>query len=63
MSVTKVVVAEGKYEVVIDETTGKMHANRNGEFWQSLTGNNLVFWLAVELDNARKELIDFKYGE
>jgi hypothetical protein len=58
--ITSVEVNTGKYEVVINEITGKMHANRSGEFWQSLTGDNLVFWLAVELDNARKELAEIK---
>jgi hypothetical protein len=58
--ITCVEVNDGKYEVVIDETTGKMHANRYGEYWQSLTGNNLIFWLAVELESARKELVEIK---
>jgi hypothetical protein len=58
--ITRVEVNDGKYEVVIDETTGKMHANRYGEYWQSLTGNNLIFWLAVELENARDEIANLK---
>lgn len=52
---TRVKVYNGKYEVVISDT-GKMIALRYGEEWQDITGNNLVYWLAVELNEAREEL-------
>lgn len=50
----KVDVCDGKYTVVIDG--GKLTALRYGEPWQDLCGNNLVYWLAVELKLARDEL-------
>lgn len=49
----RVDVAEGKYSVLHDGE-GKMTALRYGEPWgRSLVGDNLVFWLAVELHEAR----------
>lgn len=44
-------VADGKYTVINDN--GRLSALRHGEPWQDLTGNNLVYWLAVELRDAR----------
>lgn len=51
---TEISVNDGKYTVVVDE--GKLSALRYGESWQDLTGNNLVYWLAVELAEAREKL-------
>ena len=60
-------VNEGKYTVVFHEN-GKLEALRYDEPWRDLVGDNLVYWLAVELQNAREELakireqdIDFDY--
>lgn len=49
-------VCDGKYTVVIDG--GKLTALRHGEPWQDLCGNNLVYWLAAELQRTREALID-----
>lgn len=51
---TEIQVNNGKYTVVIDE--GNLSALRYGEPWQDLCGNNLVYWLAVELQEAREKL-------
>lgn len=52
---TTVTVADGKYTVTIDG--GKMTALRNGEPWvRDLVGDNLVYWLTVELAAARATL-------
>lgn len=47
-------VCNGKYSVIIDG--GNLSALRHGEPWQDLCGNNLVYWLACELRDARAEL-------
>lgn len=49
-------VNEGKYTVVFHEN-GKLEALRHGEPWQNLTGDNLVYWLAVDLQEAHEEII------
>lgn len=51
----KISVCDGKYHVVIGDK-GELSALRYGEPWQDLTGNNLVYWLAVELRQAREAL-------
>lgn len=53
-------VNDGKYSVVMG-TNGSLKALRYGEPWRDLTGDNLVYWLAVELREARlriEELMD-----
>lgn len=48
-------VADGKYTVINDN--GHLTALRNGEPWdRDLTGDNLVYWLTVELAQARERL-------
>lgn len=46
----KISVADGKYTVIIDE--GKLTALRYGGPWRDY----LIYWLAVELQNARELL-------
>jgi hypothetical protein len=60
MADTKVSVADGKYTVVIGDGTGTLKALRHGEPWQDLVGNNLVYWLAVELDDARRRIAELE---
>lgn len=43
--------AEGKYTVI--QETGIMHALRNGEHWRDLTGDNLIYWMLVEVDELK----------
>ncbi len=38
----------GKY-TVIRENDGRMHALRYGEPWRDLVGDNLIYWLMVEI--------------
>jgi hypothetical protein len=47
-------VADGKYTVVYDN--GQMSALRHGEPWRDINGDNLVYWLAVELRQARENV-------
>lgn len=51
-------VSDGKYKVIFDN--GKLSATRYGEEWRSLTGDNLIFSLAFELNEAREELAKLK---
>ncbi len=51
----KIDVANGKYTVISYEDGG-MKALRHGEEWQDLCGNNLVFFLMVELIEAKDKI-------
>lgn len=50
-----VIVNDGKYVVHIDD--GKLTASRYNMHWRDLCGDNLVYWLAVELAEAREKLV------
>lgn len=39
----------GKYTVVSEDGTGKQYALRHGEPWRDLTGDNLIYWMMVEI--------------
>lgn len=52
---TTVTVDDGKYEVII-EAEGGIKVLRHGEEWRDCTGDNLVYWLAVELAEAKLKL-------
>ena len=50
-------VCDGKYELTFDDITGKMTALRSGEPWErDLTGDKLVYWMLVEINNLKEEL-------
>ncbi len=55
MSYEEINVADGKYTVQIGQGdhAGQLKALRHGEPWQDLAGYHLVYWLAVELRDAR----------
>lgn len=46
--------AGGKYTVISDK--GSLTALRHGEPWQDLTGNNLVYWMLVDVDRLKDAL-------
>lgn len=52
MTTERIDVEGGKYTVVVEENGG-LSALRNGEPWQDLTGNKLVYCLAAELQAER----------
>ena len=61
MTVEKVKLDGGKYEIVVADHGAKFYANRHGEYWQSLTGNSLVmacFYRIQELQNRVSDLED-----
>lgn len=49
----RVSVDGGKYTVV-QTSNHDLYSERYGERWRELNGDNLVYWLAVELDELRK---------
>lgn len=54
-------VDNGKYTVIM-EADGSLYALRHGEPWQDLCGNNLVYFLAAELEEARRQLAEKNNG-
>lgn len=49
-----VTVADGKYRVIAETQMKNFRALRYGEEWRSLTGDNLIMYLASELQELRK---------
>jgi hypothetical protein len=49
----KIDVCDGKYTLVYDERTGAFKALRNGEAWQNLLGNKMVYALFCEIQELR----------
>ena len=47
-----VTVCNGKYRVIMSED-GNLKARRYGKPWRSLIGDNLIYWLTVELQEQR----------
>ena len=45
----------GKYRVVMDGNS-RLYALRNGEKWRDLVGDNLVYFLSLELQEKTKAL-------
>jgi len=45
----------GKYTVYIDKKTNAFKALRHGEPWRDLCGDNLIFYLMIELIEANSE--------
>lgn len=55
MTETRIELDGGKY-TVIKKDGGHMTALRHGEPWRDLAGDNLVYWLAVEIERLTAEL-------
>jgi hypothetical protein len=50
-------VCDGKYRVIMgDGKDPNFRALRYNEEWRDLCGDNFVYWLAVELQEAREKL-------
>lgn len=47
----RITLCDGKYTVINDK--GKLTALRYGEPWRDLTGDNLVYWLFVEVHKSK----------
>ena len=50
----------GKYTVIFDRETGELRALRNGEVWQDLSGNKLVYWMLVEHKRALERIAELE---
>ncbi len=61
-------VKVGRYEVIFDadrdpwgnnpiDNSPRFYATRDGYSWRDLTGDQLVFSLAFELDEARQRIV------
>ena len=55
-------VYDGKYRVVMGKKGG-LKALRYDEEWRDCVGDNLIYWLAAELREAREEIERLKRGE
>ena len=47
---------DGKYAVISEN--GRQQALRHGEPWRDLTGDNLIYWMMVEIERLRAELAE-----
>jgi len=55
MKIIDVSVNSDKYRVVLDDKTG-FKCYRYGEEWKDIVGDNLIYWLAAELQEARDRI-------
>jgi len=46
----------GKYIIKREKETNDFYAERYGEKWRSLNGDNLIYWLCVELEQSREQV-------
>lgn len=61
MTIQRIDVNHKKYTIIFDESTGKLSALRYNEPWRDLTGDKLIYWLAMELQEARDRIDELKY--
>lgn len=50
----------GKYTVIFDRETGELRALRNGELWQDLSDNKLVYLMLVEHQRALDRIAELE---
>lgn len=50
----KLDIAEGKYTLLFDK--GEMKALRYGEPWRDITGDNLIYWMWVEIETLKDKI-------
>jgi len=54
MTAERIDINDGKYSVINDE--GRLTALRYGEPWRNLSGDNLIYWMFVEIVNLKAEI-------
>jgi hypothetical protein len=54
----RVVVGDGKYTILFDETTGALEAQRYGQKWRDLTGDGMVLAMLQEIQVLREAIGD-----
>lgn len=47
---------DGKYTLIQEEYTGRLHALRYGEYWRDLTGDKMVRAMLMEVHSLRQEV-------
>jgi hypothetical protein len=52
----EIVLDNGKYTHVFDNTTGQQTILRYGEFWRDETGDGFILAIAQEIEDLRAEL-------
>jgi len=56
----KIDLENGKYTYIFEEDTGKQYALRHGEDWRALTGDNLIYAMACEIERLKE--IEWMYN-
>ncbi len=46
----------GKYKILMTEDGNRFKALRHNEKWRDLTGDNLMYWLCIELQKAKEKI-------
>lgn len=54
MTAERIDINDGKYSVINDD--GRLTALRYGEPWRNLSGDNLIYWMFVEIVNLKAEI-------
>lgn len=54
MTAERIDLNDGKYSVINDD--GRLTALRHGEPWRNLSGDNLIYWMFVEIVNLKAEI-------
>jgi len=54
MTAERIDINDGKYSVINDE--GRLTALRYGEPWRNLSGDNLIYWMFVEIVSLKAEI-------
>mgnify|MGYP000872976592 FL=1 len=54
MTAERIDLNDGKYSVINDD--GRLTALRYGEPWRNLSGDNLIYWMFVEIVNLKAEI-------
>jgi len=54
MTAERIDLNDGKYSVINDD--GRLTALRHGEPWRNLSGDNLIYWMFVEIVSLKAEI-------
>lgn len=52
----------GKYKVIMTDDCRAFYALRNNESWRDLTGDNLIYFMALEIEMLRKKVAKYNDG-
>ena len=57
--IDKIVLADGKYTVT--HQSGFINAQRYGEPWRDMTGDNLMFYMVMRILDLEQRITDMQY--